>query len=235
MDVFGDAVFDYQQGLYTEDIITSSSLDEEDVIPLPYLFRDFKAMPILEQKALEICKGKILDIGSGTGSHSLYLQEQGFDTTALDTSKGAIKTCKLRGVNTCVHSDIMDFEGEQFDTLLMLMNGIGLAGELKNLTEFFAHLRKLLKPGGQIILDSSDIIYMFEEDEDGGRWLPDAEKYYGEVSFVMSYKGKKSKPFSWLYIDHNTLQNAAQYNGFNCEIVSLGEHYDYLARLMVSE
>ncbi|MFS4493692.1 class I SAM-dependent methyltransferase [Maribacter sp. 2308TA10-17] len=235
MDVFGDAVFDYQQGRYTEDLITFSSIAEEDVIPLPYLFRDFKAMPILEQKALNICNGKVLDIGSGAGSHSLYLQKKGMDVTALDSSKGALKTCKLRGIKNCVHADILDFEGEQFDTLLMLMNGIGLAGELKNLSKFFTHLKKLLRPNGQILLDSSDIIYLFDEDEDGGRWLPESAKYYGEVSFTLSYKGLKGKPFSWLYLDQNTLHSAALSNGFNCEIVSLGEHYDYLARLIASK
>ena len=70
-DIFGNALLDYQNGHYTEDIITFSSLDEKDVIPLPYLFRDFDTMPLLEQKALELCNGEILDIGCGAGSHSL--------------------------------------------------------------------------------------------------------------------------------------------------------------------
>ncbi|MEP3211116.1 MAG: class I SAM-dependent methyltransferase [Maribacter sp.] len=231
MDVFGDALFDYQRGSYTEDILTNSSLDEEDVIPLPYLFRNFKAMPALEQKALKLCRGTILDIGCGAGSHSLYLQNKGFEVTALDESKGAIETCLLRGIEKCIQSDIMHFTAGQFDTLLLLMNGIGLAGELKSLGKFLSHLKKLLKPKGQILLDSSDIIYMFEEDDDGGRWLPADQEYYGEVSFTMSYKGAKSKPFSWLYLDQNTLQQAAYVNDLNCEIVSLGEHFDYLARL----
>ncbi|MFK7811760.1 MAG: class I SAM-dependent methyltransferase [Maribacter sp.] len=231
MDVFGDAVFDYQQGLYTEDLSTYSSLDQEDIIPLPYLFRDFKTMPSLEQKALQLCKGKVLDIGCGAGSHSLYLQKKGLEVVALDASKKAIETCRLRGIENCIHSDIMDYEEDQYDTLVLLMNGIGLAGELKNLGRFFSHLKKLLKPNGQILLDSSDLIYMFEEDNDGGRWLPAGQEYYGQVTFTMSYKSKKSKPFSWLYLDQNTLQRAANANLFNCEIVSLGEHFDYLARL----
>jgi len=231
MDVFGNALFDYQRGSYSEDILTYSSLDEEDVIPLPYLFRNFEAMPILEQKALKLCKAKVLDIGCGAGSHSLYLQKKGFDVTALDVSKGAIETCRLRGIEKCIHSDITHFAEGHFDTLLLLMNGIGLAGELKNLGKFFSHLKKLLKPNGQILLDSSDIIYMFEEDDDGGRWLPAEQEYYGEVTFTMSYKGEKSRPFSWLYLDQNTLRRAAIANHFNCEIVSLGEHFDYLARL----
>jgi SAM-dependent methyltransferase len=231
MDVLGEAILDYQKGNYTEDIITFSSVADEDTMPLPYLFRDFSAMPIIEQKALKLCKGKVLDIGSGAGSHSLYLQKKRIDVMALDSSKGAIETCKLRGIKNCIHSDIYGFNDQKFDTLLLLMNGIGIVGLLNGLDKFFNHLKTLLQPGGQILLDSSDIIYMFEEDQDGGRWLPAGSNYYGEVVYTMSYKGKKSKPFSWLYLDANTLKNAANANHLNCEIVSVGEHFDYLARL----
>ncbi len=230
-DVFGMALLDYQKGNYTEDITTFSSLDEEDAIPLPYLFRKYGDMPILEQKALKLCKGNILDIGCGAGSHSLHLQQKGFEVMALDSSVGASKACQLRGLKNVAHSDIYDFSKEKFDTLLMLMNGIGIVGKLKNLGPFFAHLKTLLNPGGQVLLDSSDIIYMFDEDGDGGRWAPNSGSYYGEVEFTMQYKSYKSEPFFWLYIDYRRLQDAAMASGLACELVSKGEHFDYLARI----
>jgi len=230
-DVFGMALLDYQKGSYTEDITTFSSLHEEDTIPLPYLFRKYSDMPLLEQKALKLCKGNILDIGCGAGSHSLYLQQKGYEVTALDSSVGASKVCELRAIKNVEHSNIFDFHKEKFDTLLMLMNGIGIVGKLKNLGPFFAHLKTLLNPGGEILLDSSDIIYMFDEDDDGGRWIPDSGSYYGEVEFTMRYKGYKSEPFFWLYLDYRTLQNAAMASGLTCELVSKGEHFDYLARI----
>jgi SAM-dependent methyltransferase len=231
MDIFGQALLDYHNGNYTQDIITYSSLDEEDTIPLSYLFRTFEKMPLLEQKALELCKGHVLDIGCGPGSHSLYLQENGYRVTGLDNSKGAIKTSKLRGVEETILTSILDCKKQKFDTLLLLMNGIGIAGKLTLLKTFLTHLKSLLKPNGQILLDSSDIIYMFDEDHDGGRWIPDSDTYYGEVTFTMQYHEQKSNPFSWLYMDFNTLQTAALDNELNCELVSEGEHYDYLARL----
>lgn len=230
-DVFGTALLEYQNGIHTGDIVTFSSLDEEDTIPLPYLFRDFTGMPLIEQKALELCTGSILDIGCGAGSHSLYLQQNGFEVTALDSSIGAIGTCRLRGIENRVHTDILHFKDRKFDTLLMLMNGIGVVGNLENLSSFLKHLKTIIKPGGQILLDSSDIIYMFDEDEDGGRWVPDSGSYYGEVAFTMQYKSLKSEPFIWLYLDYRTLKNAATINDLHCEIVKKGEHYDYLARL----
>lgn len=230
-DIIGQAVLDYQQGNYSEDIKTFSSLDEEDAIPVPYLFREYKDMPELEKKALKLCKGTVLDIGAGAGSHSLYLQQKGFSVTALDHSPGAIETCRLRGIRQLMEADILSIDQPRFDTLLMLMNGIGIVGKLGHIDVFLHHLRSLLKPGGQILLDSSDIIYMFDEDEDGGYWIPEGPDYYGEVSFVMEYKGQKSDPLSWLYIDYNTLQRAAIANDLSCELVHEGEHYDYLARL----
>ncbi|NJB37311.1 class I SAM-dependent methyltransferase [Croceivirga sp. JEA036] len=230
-DVFGNALLDYQQGNYSEDITTHSSLGDTDCMPLPYIFRDFKAMPTIEQKALHLAEGKILDVGCGAGSHSLWLQEQGKEVVALDVSKGAIATSKARGVNSTFCTDILNYNDDKFDTIMLLMNGIGLAGTLTDLPKYLSHLKSLLKPNGQLLLDSSDIIYMFDADEDGGYWVPGDGDYYGEMEFVMEYKGKKSKPFPWLYVDFNTLQRTALYCGLTAELIVEGEHYDYLAKL----
>ncbi|TVZ16899.1 class I SAM-dependent methyltransferase [Maribacter sp. MAR_2009_72] len=230
-DILGTALLDYQHGNYNEDIITYSSLEEEDVLPLPYMFRSFKEMPKIEQKALNLCKGKVLDVGCGAGSHSLHLQEKKLNVIGLDASEGAIKVCASRGLKNTVHTDLLSYQGHKFDTILILMNGVGIAGTLKGLSPFFHKLTTLLDDGGQILLDSSDIIYMFENDEDGGYWIPDTTDYYGEVNFIMRYKKEKSEPFPWLYVDYNTLQRAANFNNLHCELVMEGEHYDYLARL----
>jgi hypothetical protein len=127
----------------------------------------------------------------------------------------------------------MTLENEKFDTILLLMNGTGIFGTLKETPNFLQKLKTLLTPSGQILIDSSDIIYMFDEDEDGGKWIPSENEYYGETIFNISYKGEKELPLDWLFLDYNTLQNAAFANGLQCELIQEGEHYDYLARLSI--
>ena len=196
-----------------------------------YLFRSYAEMPKLEQKALQLANGNVLDVGCGAGSHALYLQEKGIDVTAIDISANAIKACELRGLKNAKVQDIMQLEGDKFDTILLLMNGAGMCGKLKNIPNFLQKLKALLTDEGQILVDSSDIIYMFDEDEDGGKWIPTDVDYYGEVFFDIAYKGEKEASFDWMYIDYNTLQNAADANGLQCELILEGEHFDYLAKL----
>ncbi|MFH6956647.1 class I SAM-dependent methyltransferase [Flavobacterium aquidurense] len=233
-DLFGKAMFDFQTNNSPEDIITETTISEEDEMSVDYLFRSYNEMPKIEQKALQLATGKTLDVGCGAGSHSLSLQnDRNLDVTSIDISAKAIETCKLRGVKNAKVQNILDFEGEKFDTIILLMNGVGIFGKLENCNKFLTKLKSLLNPGGQILLDSSDIIYMFDEDEDGGKWIPSNNDYYGELVFNISYKGEKEEPFDWLYLDYNTLQNGAIANGLKCELILEGEHYDYLARLSI--
>ena len=230
-DLFGQALLDYQNGNYTEDIITSTSISEEDILPIPYLFRSYSEMPKLEQKALDLSKGNVLDVGCGAGSHSLYLQEKGFNVKAIDISKGAIEVCKLRGIDKSEVENILD-ETKTFDTILLLMNGTGVFEDLENMPRYLKHLKSLLNPKGQILIDSSDIKYM-HEDDDSGYWIDANANYYGELEYYVSYKNENETPFKMLYLDFETLKSACETVGLQCELVIEGKHYDYLARLTV--
>jgi SAM-dependent methyltransferase len=238
-DLFGKAILDYQTNNSPQNLITETTISEEDEMSVDYLFRNFSAMPKLEQEALEISKGKVLDVGCGAGSHSLYLQEErNLDVTAIDISKNAVEACQLRGIKNVFVEDILTLSEEnKFDTILLLMNGTGIFGKLKNTPKFLQKLKSLLAEGGQILIDSSDIIYMYDEDDSDdsevGYWIPGNVDYYGEVEFTVSYKNETEKPFDWLYLDFNTLQNASNDNGLQCELIQEGEHFDYLARLFV--
>ena len=236
-DLFGKAILDYQTNNFPEDLITETTISEEDEMSVSYLFRSYDEMPILEQKALQLSKGKILDVGCGAGSHSLYLQnEKNLEVLAIDISEHAINACELRGIKNTKVQNILDLDSNdsasKYDTILLLMNGTGIFGTLKDTTKYLQKLKSLLNPHGQVLIDSSDIIYMFDEDEEGAYSIP-AEGYYGELEFSVSYKGEKENPFSWLYLDYNTLQNAALANGLKCELIQEGKHYDYLAKISI--
>ncbi|WP_132705340.1 class I SAM-dependent methyltransferase [Winogradskyella wandonensis] len=229
-DIFGKALLDYQLGNYSEDIITWTNISDKDELPLPYLFRDYSEMPKLERKALQLTKGKVLDVGCGSGSHALYLQEKGFEVKAIDISQGAIKVAKQRGVLDTECISLLDYSEEQFDTILLLMNGTGIFQEVQQVASYLKHLKSLLKPNGQLLIDSSDIKYMYE-DEDGGRWLNLSGRYYGELDYYLSYKGEEETPMKWLYLDFEMLKTACLTVGLNCEKVMHGEHFDYLVRI----
>jgi len=234
-DPMGTALLDYLDGDHDENITIKSDISEDDIIPVNYLFRNFDQMPDIEQKALLLCKGRILDIGAGSGSHSLYLQNEGLNVTALDISKNACKCCSERSIKSIVNADIFIYSPkEKFDTLLLMMNGIGFTGTLAGLDSFLIKVKQVLKPGGQILLDSSDIKYMFEDEEkevlDGIFHSPDAP-YYGEVTYIMEYKNMTGDTFKWLFVDPVTLKDRAETNGFKFALLHKGQNHDFLARL----
>ena len=196
-------------------------------MPVDIFFRDEEDMPELEQLALNLCRGKVLDIGAGVGSHTLLLQKK-LDATALEISEIACRIMQQRGVKKVVHQDFFGYQEEKFDTLLLLMNGIGLCGDLQGLELFLQHARTLLNENGQVIFDSSDISYLYED----GITRPD--NYYGEVQFQYQYKGLKGPWFKWLYIDFKTLSRKAKEQGWRAEKVYEDEHDQYLAVLTLA-
>lgn len=230
-DPMGAAIAEYAQHRKANRLRVFSSQFDEDEIPVRELFRTRKEMSALELKALELAHGKILDVGAGSGCHSLILQEAGKEVEAIDISPLAVKTMKQRGVKTVQQANLFadTFIG-RYDTILMLMNGSGIVGKLENLPAFFRKMKQLLLPDGCIYMDSSDLRYLFEE-EDGSMVIDLAGDYYGEVDFQMQYKQIKGEPFDWLYIDYQTLSLYAAENGFQTELILEGEHYDYLVRL----
>ena len=228
-DPMGRAIADYHATGKASRLRVFSPMFDEDEIPVETLFRPLDGMPAVEQKALELACGDILDVGAGAGCHSLALQQMGKHVTAIDISPLAVATMRERGVADVREQDFFTLDGH-YDTILMLMNGIGIVGSLSRMPAFFMQVDRLLAPGGQLLCDSSDICYIFE-DEDGIIDLTGIDGYYGELTYQMQYKGIKGEPFPWLFIDPETLREQAQAHGFACEVVSRGSHYDYLARI----
>lgn len=226
----GAAILDYQTKGKAGKLSILSSMFEEDEMPVKHLFRNLEEMPMLEQKALSLAKGKVLDVGAGAGCHALALQAQSIAVKAIDISPLSCEAMELRGVMNAECINLFDEHLETgFDTILLLMNGTGIAGKIENLPALFNRLKALLNKGGQILIDSSDIKYIYEN-EDGSFDINLNAAYYGEVDYQMVYKDVKGDSFDWLYVDFPLLKSIAESCGLHGELITEGEHYDYLAR-----
>lgn len=225
IDIPGQAIYDYYQNKRTGKLWIHNKYGPKEEMPVSIYFRGPNTMPELELMALQLCKGKVLDIGAGAGSHTLLLQQTGLDVTALELSSKACEVMKLRGVKNIVREDVFVYEAEKFDTLLLLMNGIGLTGNLNGLMKFLQHSKKLITPGGQLIFDSSDVAYLYE-----GK-IPTEDKYYGEIMYQYEYKKQKTDWFSWLYIDSKKLTEIATLEGWKTDVLYKDEYDQYLAKL----
>jgi SAM-dependent methyltransferase len=197
------------------------------------LFRSLEDMPELERIALEEAKGRILDVGAGSGCHSVALQKLGKAAVAIDISPLSVEVMKRRGLDARQINLFDETFNEKFDTVLMLMNGTGIVGTLDNMPAFFERMKQLLTPDGCILIDSSDLRYLYEE-EDGSLMIDLADDYYGQLDYRMEYKNILGEPFDWLYVDFETLAIYAEESGFTAELLEEGEHYDYLAKLTIN-
>lgn len=227
----GAAIRDYHTKGKAACLRVLSSMFDEDEIPVAHLFRTRHEMPPLEQHALSLVRGRVLDVGAGAGCHTLAMQEDGFDVKAIDISPLSCETMKDRGVRDVECIDLFDrhLQGT-FDTILLLMNGTGIAGKLARLPLLLRRLKELMNNDAQILIDSSDLRYIYEN-EDGSLDIDLDGAYYGEVDYQMVYRNIKGKPFDWLYVDPTLLVANCKQCGLHCEIIAKGEHYDYLAKI----
>lgn len=224
-DPIGQAIQDYAKNKKPFDIIVSSDLCDDDIIPIEVLFRKEEEMPELELRALDQCRGHVLDIGAGAGVHSLALQDRGHQVSAIDVSAGAVAYMQQNGIKA-QQIDFYNLKNEgKYDTILSLMNGMGLAKNLDNLSNFLKKVYELLAPGGRFVADSTDVKYLYE-DEEGGYWLDLNSAYYGNFKFQMHYKKESGPEFEWLYIDYDTLHQKATACGFKCRrVYSVEENF----------
>lgn len=252
-DPMGAAILDYQQSGMAGKLRVLSSMFEEDEMPVKHLFRNYQEMPKLEKMALDMAHGNVLDVGAGAGCHTLALQGKVNSCKAIDISPLSCEAMRLRGIKDVECINLFDphlsndcktgIQSEKgFDTILLLMNGTGIAGKIAHLPELFNRLKSLLAPNGQVLIDSSDLKYIYEN-EDGSFDIDLNAAYYGEVDYQMVYDGKKGdtrhqkrptvkgEPFDWLYVDFPLLKSIAKGCGLQAELIAEGDHYDYLAKL----
>jgi SAM-dependent methyltransferase len=233
-DPIGKAVHDYFQGIVGDSILVRTDIAEDETLSPGYFFRTFEQMPLQEQEALKRCKGKILDVGAGAGAHSVWLKEMGLEVVSIDISPLSCEVMRNRGLTQVVCGNIYSLTNQKFDTILLLMNGAGVAQTLPGLSVLLEHLKQLLNAGGRILADSSDLLYLFT-DENGDSWIDIAsDTYYGEMEYQLTYKTIRGKKFPWLFVDSETLAEYAERLGFTVVDKVKGLHFDYLIELALN-
>lgn len=232
MEPYGQSVLDFFNGDTSAKVIVHRDDGLAEDMPASIFFQKPSDFSPFEQTAMKLCRGYVLDIGAGTGGHSLALQDRGIRVLAIDLSPYAIEIMSKRGVREYQHVDIFEFHKGPFDTLLMMRHGIGIAEDISGLDRFLSHSRKLLKPDGQILLDSLDVrctdvprhLAYHEANRQAGR-------YFGQIRLQFEYKGQIGPLFSWLHVDPETLADHARKADLSCQVVSQEDNGNYLAQL----
>lgn len=227
-DPLGAMMLDYLNGRQDAFVEVDSTTLEMWTMRGETMFRSFTEMDDMEQSALQLCQGKILDVGAGAGCHSLYLQQKNRDVDALDISPGCIQVMAQRQVKNIIHQNLFSLTERKYTTILMLMNGLGICGTLDGCNLFLQFIKTMLAPGGQVIAESTDLVSFYEDLENSFYSL---DRYYGETEFVMKYQSIASDPFNWLYIDFKTLETLVVFNGLQCEQIVKDTGGKYLVRI----
>lgn len=228
-DPLGTMMLDYLNGNHLAYVEVESATLDMWKMKGETMFRNYSEMDELEQRALKLCRGKILDVGAGSGCHSLHLQQNNMEVDALDISPGCIQVMSKREVKNIIHQNLFSLTETKYKTILMLMNGLGICGSLDGCNLFLQFIKTILDKDGQVIADSCDL-GSFYEDSQKTDYSEDG--YYGETEFIMRYKTITSEPFNWIYIDFKTLETLADFNGLYCEQIATAKDGRYLARIV---
>jgi SAM-dependent methyltransferase len=227
-DPMGVAVYDYfLSGIDHPIKAKINGVPDHDMFPSLF-FRNYQQMKGYERIALKLCKGSVLDVGACVGSHSLILQKRKLDVTALEKSSLAAQIAGERGVKRVVCDDIFNLKAIEYNTILVLMNGLGIAGDEAKTLKLLKHLKRLLAPKGFILGDSTDVLY---RTMNADKAFEIGDEYHGNVEFELTYKGIKADKFKWIYLDPALLSELCDKAGLKCELIHRDENFHYLAKL----
>ena len=215
----------YRQGQHDAVIVVHNDAEPAKWFPVSLFFRPESELDDLHAAALRECRGRVLDVGAAAGAASLILQGRGLEVTALDPVPEAVAIMRERGVADARCGDVFTFQAaEPYDTALLLMNGSMIAGTLSGLARMLTRLAGLLRPGGRVIMDSTD-----PRDDQGP--VADDGRYAGELHFQLEFQDRRGPLFPQLFVDPHTLAAHATDAGFETAIIQEGEEGAFLAVL----
>ena len=231
MDTYAKALINFHKGKMPDSYEIVRDDGYSSIVPVSVFFDGLKISEI-ESLALSNCNKTILDVGAGAGRHSSELQRRGLDVTAVDVSKQAVKIMQERGIKKAICADIMDVSGSTYDTLLLLMNGIGMVGSPGNLDKFIFKCRELLTKNGIMLIDSIDVFKTADPKHIKYREKNISDhKYPGQQNLRIDYDGAVGTWFEWLHVTFDELANHARKNNFTSELLRMEDGGEYLAKL----
>jgi len=230
------ALLDYFSGDRSARLIIHRDDGYRDDHCMHVYFQNVEQFSPTDKAAVDLSRGRILDIGAGAGRHSLALQALGYQVCAVDICTEAVHIMRKRGVRDVRCVDVFDMKHVSFDTLLIMMHGVGILKNLSGLDRFLRHARALVASEGQILMDSVDMrqtrnpVHLAYQE-----FNRRCGRYFGETRLVFEYQGIKGSSFEWLQVDPETLREYARNSGWNCSISGGSPRGDYLARLQLAE
>ncbi|MBI4717636.1 MAG: methyltransferase domain-containing protein [Planctomycetes bacterium] len=232
MRPFGSALLAYARGDTEARLVIRRDDGTGTPIPAAAFFRDESEFTLIDRLVLENCAGAVLDIGAGTGRHSVALQRRGFRVTAIDVCPEAVSVMRTRGLADVHCADMFTFRGGPYDTLLLLGHGIGMVETIAGLDRFLGHARSLLHDGGRVLLDSLDVRATDDADnlayQEANR---SCGRYAGEIRMRFEFQGVVGPSCGWLHVDPGTLTEHAAAAQWTCDVLLCDATGNYLARL----
>lgn len=219
MDLHGMAMLDYMTG--SQDVAVIIHRDDGFAYPPVIAARWFyeNGFPILDTKALDLCRGRVLNVGAASGAHSIFLESKGLEVVSIDASPCAIEVMRRKGVRQPRLGDIHNLAADPFDTILLLC-GIGVVGTLEGLTRFFAVAREHLKNDGVIITDCTHPrADTLEASQKYCDYQVAQGRYEGERTIRFEYGGSFGPWFNWLAIAPEVLGDCARTANFSFEVI----------------
>ncbi|MBN2157087.1 MAG: methyltransferase domain-containing protein [Candidatus Lokiarchaeota archaeon] len=236
MEPYGHALLDFYYGGEDSPVLIIRDDGYRDEMSVRQYFRTREKFSEIEKKALNECKGKIVDLSAGVGADCLELQNRKFDVTAVEVCPEACEIMRKRGVKKVFCMDLFDFNESGYDTIFLFNRSIGNVQNLEGLERFLEQAKKFLAPRGQIIFDSVDIRYT-----DNPAHLAyqrrniDMGKYFGEIIVRFEYKSIIGPNFGLLHVDPDIVQTYCNKTGWKCNIIYSDEEGNYLAKLSLFE
>ena len=122
--------------------------------------------------------GSLVDLGCGTGRHVVHLARRGFNVVGIDLSPFMLDEArdKLRResltaelVRTSI-TDLSQFPDRSFRYAICMFSTLGLIRGHDNRREFLMEVRRLLEPGGLLVVHVHNRLYRLW-DREGACWL----------------------------------------------------------------